>query len=115
MDHASSAACKISSEMVLEGLYKSKLQDSIQLLTVSVLYEQEKVRNHEQPSYSSLNLSVRRCVDQTMRTRNFKEWNEIVERGEATQKADNEESKRRKASAERKADNAISGKQLDNV
>ena len=30
---------------VLEGLYKSKLQDSVQLQTVLALYEQENIRN----------------------------------------------------------------------
>ena len=36
--------------MVLEGLYKSKVQDSVQLYTVFALYDQETVRNNVQPS-----------------------------------------------------------------
>ena len=58
-------------EMVLEGLYKSKLKDSVQLQTVLALYDQETVRNNEKPSYSRLKTCVRLHVDQTMRTRNF--------------------------------------------
>ena len=57
--------------MVLEGLYKSKLQDSVQLQTVLALHEQENIRNNEQSIYSRLKTSVRRHIDQTMRTRNF--------------------------------------------
>ena len=34
----------------LEGLYMSKLQDSVQLQTVLALYDQETVGNNEQPS-----------------------------------------------------------------
>ena len=61
-------ACEMRTEMVLEGLYKSKLQDSVQLLTVLALYEQENIRNirnKEQPSYARLKTTVRRHVDQT--------------------------------------------------
>ena len=65
--------------MVLEGLYKSKLQDSVQLQTELALYEQENVRNNEKPSYSRLKTSARRHIDQTMRTRNFRARNERVE------------------------------------
>ena len=83
--------------MILEGLYKSNLQDSVQLQTVLALYEQENIRDNEQPSYSRLKSSVRRHDDQTIRTRNFRAWNEIVERGAVTKSQ-----KGRKASAERK-------------
>ena len=37
-------------EMVLEGLYKSKLQDSVQLQTVLALFDQVTVRNNDQPN-----------------------------------------------------------------
>ena len=91
------AASEIPTEMVLEGLYKSKLQDSVQLETPLALYEQENIRNNEHPSLSRLKTSVRRHIDQTMRTRNFRARNETVERGAVTQSQ-----KGRKASAERK-------------
>ena len=75
------------------GSYESKLQDSVQL---------------GQPSCSRLKTAVRRRVDQVMRTRNFRARNEIVERGTVTKSH-----KGKKANAER--ENAINGKQMDNV
>ena len=70
--------------MVLEGLYNSKLQDSVQLQTTLAMYEQEIIRNNEQPNYSRLKIAVRRHFDQQMRTRSFRDRNEIVERGAVT-------------------------------
>ena len=52
-------ASETTTETVLEGLYKSKLQDSVQLQTVLALCDQETVRNNGQPSYSRLKTSVR--------------------------------------------------------
>ena len=40
-DQAIISASETPIEMVLEGLYKSKLQDSVQRQTVLVLYDQE--------------------------------------------------------------------------
>ena len=54
--------------MVLEGLYKSKLQDSFQHRTVLALYDQETVRNGRHPSCKRLKTSVRLHTDQMMRT-----------------------------------------------
>ena len=68
--------------MVLEGLNKSKLHDSVQFQTVMALYDQESVRNNGQPSYIRLRTSVRLHIDQ--RTRNFSVRNEMVERGAVT-------------------------------
>ena len=59
------------SDVILGGLYKSKLQDSVQLQTVLALYDQETVRNNGQTRYSRLKTSVRLHFDQMMRTRNF--------------------------------------------
>ena len=47
---AQKAASEIPTENVLEGLYKSKLLDFVQLLTVVALWETENVRNNEPPS-----------------------------------------------------------------
>ena len=96
-DQALLAVSGIPTEMVLEGLHKSKLQDSTQRPTVLAMYEQENVRNNGRPNYSSLKTLLRRHVDQTMRTRNFRAPNEVVERGAVTKSPG-----RRKASAERK-------------
>ena len=57
-DQAILSASETHTEMVLEGLYKSK--DSVQLQTVLDLYDQEAVRNNEQPSYSRNQESTRK-------------------------------------------------------
>ena len=58
------------------------------------MYEQENIRNNEQPRYSRLKTSVRRHIDQTMRMRNFGARNEKVERGAATKSQKKEKSQR---------------------
>ena len=83
-DQAPLSANETPTEMILEGLYKSKLQDSEQLRTVLDLYDQETVRNNVQPSHTRLKTSVRLHIDLMMRTRNFRVRNEIVERGAVT-------------------------------
>ena len=54
---------EIPTETVLEGLCKSKLQDSVQLQTVLAVYEQENVRNNEPPNNSRLKTILRRHLD----------------------------------------------------
>ena len=63
-DQALLSSSELPTEMVLEGLYKSKLQDSVQRQTTLANYEQEKIRNNEQPNYSRLKIAVRRHIDQ---------------------------------------------------
>ena len=75
------SASEVPTEMVLEGLYMSKLQDSVQLQTTWAMYEQEIIRNNEQPNYSRLKIAVGRHIHQQLRTRNFRARNEIIERG----------------------------------
>ena len=70
-DHAHLSVSDMPSDMILEGLCKSKLQGSVQLLTVLASFDQETVRNNGQPSYSRNQSSVRLHIDQTMKTRNF--------------------------------------------
>ena len=89
----------------------SNLQDSVQLPTVLALYEQENIRNNEQPSYSRLKTSVRRHIDQTMRTRNFRDGNEKVERGAVPKSQKKGEWPAWRA----KWEHAISGTQLGNA
>ena len=91
------SASEVPSEMVLEGLYMSKLQDSVQLQTTWAMYEQEIIRNNEQPNYSRLKIAVGRHIHQQLRTRNFRARNEIVERGAVMKRP-----KGRKAVVERK-------------
>ena len=85
------------SDVILEGLYKSKLQDSVQLQTVLALYDQEAVRNNGQTSYLRLKTSVKLHIDQMMRTRDIRVRNEVVERGSVTKSQ-----KGKKANVERK-------------
>ena len=80
-DQALLSASETPTEMILEGLYKSKLQDSVQLQTVLALYDQETVRNKRQPSYSRFKTAGRLHIDQAMRARNCRARSEIVERG----------------------------------
>ena len=50
------------------------------------MYEQEIIRNSEQPNNSKLEIAVRRHIDQQMRTRNFRARNETVERRALTKR-----------------------------
>ena len=76
--------------MILGGLYKSKLENSVQLQTVLALYDQETARSKEQTA-------VKHHIDQMLRSRNFRVRNEVVERGSVTKSA-----KGKKAHVERK-------------
>ena len=64
-DQALLSASETLTEMVLEGSYKSTLQDSVQLQSVLALYDQETIRNNWQPSYSRLKTAVRLHIDKT--------------------------------------------------
>ena len=83
-DQALLSESEIPTDLVLGGLFKSKLQDSVQLQTVLALCERETIRNNGQPSCSRLKTSARRHIYQTMGTRNFRVRSEIVERGAVT-------------------------------
>ena len=85
------------SDKVLEGLQKSKLNDSVQLQTVLALYDPETVRNKKQTSYSRFKTSLRLCFDQKMRSRNLKARNDMIHGGVVTRSR-----KDNKANVERK-------------
>ena len=91
------SASEIPSDVILEGLCKSKLQDSVQLQTVLALYDQETVRNNGQTIYVRLKTSEKLHINQMMRTRNFRVRNEVVQRGAVTKSR-----KGKKAYVERK-------------
>ena len=59
-DQALFSAIEIPTELILDGFYKSKLQESVQLQPALAMCEQENIRNNEQPSYSRLKTAVRR-------------------------------------------------------
>ena len=102
------SASDLPSDVILEGLYKSKLQDTVQLQTVLALYDQETVRNNGQTSYSRLKTDVGKTTkDQKRRIRNFRVRSEVVERGTVTKSQ-----KGKKDHVERRV---VSGKHMDNV
>ena len=49
-DHAPLSVSEMPSDMILEGLYKSKLEESLQLQTVMAVYDQESARNNGNPN-----------------------------------------------------------------
>ena len=69
---------ELLSDVILEDLYKSKLQDSVQFQTVLALYDQETARNNGQTNYLRLKTPVKLHFDQMMVR------NEVVERGSVT-------------------------------
>ena len=50
-DHTQLIVSEMPSDAILEGLYKSKLQNSVQLRTVMALFDQEDARNNGTPNY----------------------------------------------------------------
>ena len=50
---------EMPSDPILEGLYKSKLQNSAQLRTVMALSDQEVARNNGTPNYQQLKTAVK--------------------------------------------------------
>ena len=71
-NHALLSVSEMPSDPILEGLYKSKLQNSAQLRTVMALYDQEVARNNGTPNYQQRKTAVKLHIDQMMRNRNFK-------------------------------------------
>ena len=49
-----------------------KIRESVQLQTVSAMYEQEIDRDRGMPSYERLRTMVRRHIDQMIRTRHLR-------------------------------------------
>ena len=109
-DQVLSTACEILTENVLEGLYKLKIRDSVQLPTALAMYDKEIVRNLAMPSCQRLKILVRRLINQMTRTRNFKPGMEGL-RQEYWSRAGRGE----KSALRGKWETAISGKQLVNV
>ena len=68
------------SDMILEGLYRSKLEDSVQLQAVMALHDQETART-EEPNYHKFKTALKLHIDQLMRTRNLRVGSDVVERG----------------------------------
>ena len=110
-DHALLSVSEMPSDPILEGLYKSKLQNFAQFWTVMSMYDQEVVRDNGTPNYQLLKTAVKLHIDQMMRNRNFKARNDAVERGSVTKSQ-----KGNKGYVETgKWESVFSGKHTDNV
>ena len=83
-DHALLTAGEMPSDAILEGLYKSKLQNSFQLQTVMALYDHDVPRNNGEPNYQRQKTAVKLQIDQMMRTRTPRARNDVAERGSVT-------------------------------
>ena len=94
MDQALLSASDMPSDVIMEGLYKSKLQDPAQLQTVLALYDKETARNSGKPNCSQLKTAVKLHVDQMMRTRNFRVRSDVVHREPVTKIQDGKASQR---------------------
>ena len=81
-DRAISSTCVTPASKILEGLYKSKLQDSTQLQTLLALalFNKETIRSGGEPDFHRLRTCVKLHVDQTLRNKNSKIHNEMVRR-----------------------------------
>ena len=76
---------EMSSPSILEGLYKSKSQNSVQLQFVMALFDQDVARNNGPLNHHQLNTAAKLHNDQMMRNWNFRIRNEVVERGSVTE------------------------------
>ena len=84
-DHALFMVSEMLSDAILEGLFKSKLQNSVQIRTVMALCDQEVARNSGTPKYQQLKkTAVNLRNGQMVRSRNFRVRNDVVERGSVT-------------------------------
>ena len=83
-DHALLTVSEMPSLAILEGLCKSKLQNSVQPQTVLALYDQDVARNSWTPNCQQFNTAVKLHIDQMMRNRNFRIRSDVVERGSVT-------------------------------
>ena len=111
LDHALLSVSEMPSDPILEGLGQSKLQNSAQPRTVMALYDQEVARNEWTPNYQQLKPAVKLHFDQMMRNRNFKAWNDVVERGSVTKSQKGNKSPTLRGNWE----SVFSGRHKDNV
>ena len=65
---------EMPSDMMLEGLYKSKLQNSAQLQTLLALYDQETTRNKGKPNCTILKIAVKLHIDQNSKLEGSERW-----------------------------------------
>ena len=69
--------------MILEGLYKSKLENSVQLQIVMALYDQETARTKE-PTYHQLKTAVKTSYRSNNENSKLQVREDVMERGSVT-------------------------------
>ena len=72
---------KISSDDILESLYKLRIRESAQLKTVLELCDMEIHQKISMPNYQKLKTMVKRSMDQKLRLRNFDARHGRIETG----------------------------------
>ena len=72
---------EMSSLSILEGLYKSKSQNSVQLQFFMALFDQDVARNNGLLNHQQMKTGAKLHNDEMMRNWNFRIRNEVVERG----------------------------------
>ena len=77
---------KVSSDDILESLYKLRKRESDQLKTVLELYDMEIHQKISVPNYQKLKTMVKRSMDQRLRLRNFDVRHEKIETGAVVKK-----------------------------
>ena len=98
------------SDVILEGLYKSKLQESAQLQTVLAMYDQETARNSGKPNYSQLKTAVKLHIDQMMR-KNSKLQGSVLWKEDQSPRV----KKEKQLTLRGKWESVFSGRHMDNV
>ena len=83
-DLARLSVSEVPSDPILEGLCKSKLQNSSQRRTVMALSDQEVARNNGTPNDQQLKTAVKLHTDRMMKNGNFRARSDVVERGSVT-------------------------------
>ena len=62
---------KITSDDILEGLYKLRIRESEKLKTVLELYDLDTHQKKLEPDYHRLKTMVKRSIEQDLRNRNL--------------------------------------------
>ena len=96
-DQALLSASDMPSDLILQRIVQVKItrlcsaSDSVGF----VRSKKKTLENNEQPSYTRLKTAVKLQIDLMMRTRNFRVWNEVVERRSVTKSQKKKEGLRR--------------------
>ena len=109
-DHALLSVSEMPSDAILEGLYKSKLQNSAQLRDCDGIVWSRRCSKQWDTELSTIENCSETSYWSMMRNRNFRARNDVVERGSVTNSR-----KGNKAYVERKVGQCFSGKHADRV